>query len=123
MKDFSKPSYTILTNQNNVYVTLEGNMFNFKTNAGLFLSSSNFDGTETYYNLYENVKSVSANNSPFYAYPLSSFNVDSNNILRFKLPPRSKPEKIDFIFANDAGYRLASWGPRFTFIRVISSLS
>lgn len=122
MKDFSKPTYVVLTNRNNIWVRLEGDMFNFKTNAGLFLSSNNFDGTEKYYDLYSGVKSVSANNSPFYAYPLSGYYVDNNNILRFQLPPRTRQEKLDFIFANDAGYRLASWGPRFTYIQIVSSL-
>ena len=122
MKNYDIPSYVILTNQNNVWIKLEGDMFKFKTNAGLFLSSSSFDGSEQYYNLYTTVKNVCANNSPFYAYPLSSYEVDNNNIIRFKLPPRTRQEKLDFIFANDAGYRLASWGPRFTFIQVVSSL-
>lgn len=122
MKDSSIPSFVILTNQNNIWIKLEGDMFKFKTNAGLFLSSSSFDGLEQYYDLYSNVKGVSASNSPFYAYPLSSYEVDNNNVIRFKLPSRTKQEKLDFIFANDAGYRLASWGPRFTYIQVVSSL-
>jgi hypothetical protein len=122
MKDFSNPTFVVQTNRNDIWIKLEGDMFRFKTNAGLFLSSSSFDGTEQYFNFYSNIKSVSSSNSPFYAYPLSSYEVDSNNIIRFKLPPRTKQEKLDFIFANDAGYRLASWGPRFTYIQVVSSL-
>lgn len=122
MKDYSKPSFVVRTNQSNVYITLQGDMFKFKTNAGLFLSSSSFDGTEQYFDLYSGTKSVSSSNAPFYAYPLSSYEIDNNNIIRFQLPPRTKQEKLDFIFANDAGYRLASWGPRFTYIQIVSSL-
>jgi hypothetical protein len=101
-------------------ITLRGNMFNYRTSSGLFLSSNKFDGRESYYDLYSGVKSVSANNRPFSAYPVDEFNVYNNHTLSFKLSSFNKPQNIDIIFANPAGYNLASSGKKFTFIQIIS---
>lgn len=112
------PTFTVKTSVSGKIITLQGNMFNYKTNVGLFLSSNKFDGTEQYYNLYSGVKSVSANNLPFSAYPISDYTVWTNNTLQFTLPAYYHPQHLDIIFANDAGYTLASSSKRFSYIEI-----
>lgn len=99
---------------------MEGNMFDFSTGNGLYLSSNNFNGTQGYYDFYSKVKSVSAQNPPFSAYPIDQYTVFTNNTLSFKLSSFNTPQKLDIIYANDAGYRLASSGKRFSYIEIYS---
>lgn len=114
------PSFRVPVNTSNKRIVLEGNMFKYQTANGLFLSSNNFDGTEQYFDLYSTTKSVSANNPAFSAYPVDAFKVYTNNTLMFVLSAFSTPQKLDIIYANPAGYRLASSGKRFSYIEIIA---
>jgi len=115
------PVFTIYTGVSGRRITLQGDMFKYRTDVGLYLSSSSFDGSQKYYDLYSNVKSISSNNPPFSAYPLSNYDVNNNNILNFEMPARTRAEKLDIIYANPAGYIKASQMDGFTFIRVLTS--
>lgn len=117
------PSFKIKTNTKGKIIVLEGNMFNYSTGNGLYLSSNKFDGSQIYCDFYSSVKSVSAANPPFSAYPVRDFYVNTNNTLHFELSSFSAPQKIDIIYANQAGYRLASSGKRFTYIEIVSAYS
>lgn len=113
------PSFRIKTNTPNQRIVLEGNMFKYQTANGLYLSSNNFNGTQQLFNLYSSTKSVSAANPPFSAYPVNSYKVYTNNTLAFVLSSFSQPQKLDIIYANPAGYRLASSGKRFSYIEIV----
>lgn len=118
----SGPTFVIPVSTYGKTIFLRGNMFNFKTANGLYLSSNNFDGTQKYYDLYKNTKSVSANNMPFSAYPVDNYTVFTNNTLKFTLSAFKQPQKLDIIYANPAGYSLASNSKRFTYIEIISGV-
>jgi len=113
------PSFTIPVNTNDATIVLEGNMFKFQTANGLYLSSNKFNGSEKLFNLYSDTRSVSAANPPFSAYPVDYFNVYTNNTLAFTLSAFSYPQRLDIIYANPAGYRLASSGKRFSYIEIV----
>ena len=113
------PTFTVKTGTSGRLIVVEGNMFQYKTDAGLFLSSNKFDGTEQYYDLYSGTRSVSSQNPPFSAYPMSAYMAWTNNTLQFTLPTYYHPQHIDIIFANDAGYKLASDGARFSYIAIV----
>jgi len=116
------PSYRIKVNTPKIFY-MEGDMFNFSTGNGLYLSSNKFNGTEVYCDFYSKVKSVSAQNPPFSGYPVNSYSVYTNNTMSFVLSGFSQPQLIDVIYANDAGYRLASTSKRFSFIQIVSAYS
>ena len=116
----SEPSFRFKTGTPPRIFYLEGNMFNFSTGNGLYLSSNKFNGSEQYFDFYSGIKSVSAQNPPFSAYPINQYTVYDNNILSFTLSTFNVPQKLDIIYANDAGYRLASSGKRFSFIEIYS---
>jgi len=116
-------SIQIPINSTGRFISLEGDMFDYQTGNGLYLSSNKFDGTQGYYDFYSTVKSVSSQNPPFSAYPVSNYQIFTNNTLHFELSSFSQPQKLDIIFANSAGYRKASSGKRFTFIEIVSGNS
>ncbi|NBO98955.1 MAG: hypothetical protein EBU90_02335 [Proteobacteria bacterium] len=118
-----QPSFRIKTNTPGKIIVLEGDMFSFSTGNGLYLSSNKFDGSQQYCDFYSLIQSVSAGNPPFSAYPVKEFTVNTNNTLHFELSSFSSPQKIDIIYANEAGYRLASSGKRFTYIEIVSAYS
>lgn len=113
------PSFTIPVNTNDATIVLEGNMFKYQTANGLYLSSNKFNGSEKFFNLYSDTRSVSAANPPFSAYPVDYFNVYTNNTLAFTLSAFSYPQRLDIIYANPAGYNLASSGKRFSYIEIV----
>jgi len=113
------PSFTIPVSTNDATIVLEGNMFKYQTANGLYLSSNKFNGNEKLFDLYSNTRSVSAANPPFSAYPVDYFTVFTNNTLSFRLSAFSYPQRLDIIYANPAGYRLASAGKRFSCIEII----
>jgi hypothetical protein len=115
----SYPSFTVAVGTSGKQITVNGNMFNYKTDVGLYLSSNKFDGTQKYYNFFSSGRSVSAGNPPFSAYPMPIYTAFTNNTLTFTLPAFYTPQKLDIIFANDAGYALASSSKHFSYIEVI----
>lgn len=116
------PSFTVLIGTSGKAIFMDGDMFNFRTDNGLFLSSNVPTADTKEYNLYSSTMSVSAANPPFSAFPVHNFSVNTNNTLTFNLPAFYEPRKLDIIFANDAGYTLASSGKRFTYISIVSAL-
>lgn len=115
------PSYVVsVSASNEKIITLQGDMFNFQTANGLYLSSNKISSLVKYYNLYSTTRSVSANNPPFSAIPVENFTVHTNNIIVFNLPKFNEPQKLDIIYTNPAGYNLASRGKRFTYIEIVS---
>jgi len=104
-------------------ITVHGNMFNYQTDNGLYLSSNNFNGKQKYFDLYSMSRSVSANNKPFSAYPVDSFIVLSNNTLQFNLSAFNEPQILDIIYANPAGYNLLSRAKKTTIIKIISAFA
>ena len=117
------PSFRVPINTSNKRIVLEGNMFKYQTANGLYLSSNNFNGTQQRFDLYSTTRSVSAANPAFSAYPVDYFKVYTNNTLMFTLSSFSTPQKLDIIYANPAGYRLASSGKRFSYIEIVSTLT
>lgn len=100
-----------------------GDRFNYVTGNGLYLSSNSFDGTQGYYDFYSNTRSVSAQNPPFSAYAVNNYYAINDSSLVFTLSALSQPQKIEIIYANEAGYALASSAKKFEYINIISSLS
>jgi len=115
------PTFTIPVNTTGKIITLYGDMFKYQTANGLYLSSNKSFITQQSYDFYSNIKSVSANNPPFNAFPVTNFIVYNNNTLRFTLSAFKDPQKLDIIYANPAGYNLASRGKRFTYIEIVSA--
>jgi len=124
VKDYSKPSYTIQTrNLSATTVTIYGDMFQFKTLNGLYLSSSNLSMPSTAFDLYSNVKSISARYPTVYGFPVLEYDVlDAGNILQFKLPENLLVGNYDILYFNGAGYYKASQTSRFTYFTIISAL-
>lgn len=124
-KDFSKPSFSVLLeNLSSTLVTIYGDMFNYKTLNGLYLSSSNTNiDSLTTLNLYSNVKSISAKYPPITVFSVEKFDIVENYIIQFKLPENLLIGNYDILYLNDAGYYKASKSKRFTYFSVISSLS
>jgi hypothetical protein len=120
-KNFSKPSFTIYTGVSGKKITLRGDMFRYKTDVGLFLSSNSFDGSQNFYDFYSKIKSISALNPPFSGYPVTNYTVNTNNSITFEIPARTKAEKLDIIYANPAGYIKASQMGSFTYIQILTS--
>lgn len=114
--------FTVLTGTSGKIVVVDGNMFNYRTDNGLFLSSNVPTADAKLYDLYSGTRSVSAANPPFSAFPVNNFTVGTNNILQFALPAFYEPRKLDIIFANDAGYALASSDRTFSYISIVSAL-
>jgi len=105
------------------FIFLEGDMFNYKTENGLYLSSNKFNGSQGYYDFYSTTKSISSQNPPFSAYPVTNFTVFNNNTLQFELSGFNQPQQLDIIYANSAGYRKASTSKRFSYIQIVTAYS
>ncbi len=122
-KDWSKPSFSILMGTvSSVLVTIYGDMFNFKTLNGLYLSSSNtFIDTLTTLDLYSNVKSISAKYPPITVFPVTEYDIVENYILQFKITSDMLNGNYDIIYLNDAGYFKASSTKRFTYFTLSGS--
>lgn len=116
------PFFTVLVGTSGRRIVMDGNMFNYRTDNGLFLSSNIPTADTKLYDLYSGTASISAANPPFSAFPVNDFTVNTNNTLNFSLPAFYETRKIDIIFANEAGYTLASSGKRFTYISIVSAL-
>jgi len=116
------PSYTVAVGTSGKVIVMQGDMFKYRTENGLYLSSNVPTADTARFDFYSNVKSVSAANPPFSAFPVHNFRVGTTNILEFVLPAFYEPRKLDIIYANDAGYTLASSTKRFSYIDVVSAL-
>lgn len=113
------PNITVKVGTSGKQIYLYGDMFNYKTDAGLYLSSNKFDGKQKSYNFYTGIRSTSAGNPPFSAYPIFDYVTHTNNVMSFTLPTFYTPQKLEIIFANDAGYQKASEAKRFDYIEIV----
>jgi len=112
---------SILTGTSRDFIAY-GNWFEYQTGNGLYVSSNNFNGSQGYYDLFSNNRSTSAGNPPFSAYAVNKFQTVDRNTLTFTLSALDQPQKIDIIYANEAGYALASDSKRFDAIEIVKEL-
>lgn len=110
---------TITANTSGKEIFINGDMFKYSTGAGLYLSSNKFDGTQSFCNFYTNVRSTSGSNPPFSAYPVA-YKTYTNNTISFIVPAFFKPQLIDIIYCNEAGYVKSSDWKRNTYIEIVS---
>ncbi len=122
-KDYSKSTFNVyLSNLASTLVTIYGDMFQYTTLNGLYLSSSNTSiPSLTTLNLYSNIKSISGRYPAITVFPVKEYNVVENYILQFELPSDLPVGNYDIIYFNDAGYFKASSTKRFTYFTVNSS--
>lgn len=109
---------TISTNTSGKEIFIDGNMFNYSTGAGLYLSSNKFDNTQTFCNFYTNVRSTSGSNPPFSGYPVN-YKTYTNNTISFVVPTFYEPQLLDIIYCNEAGYTKSSDWKRNTYVEII----
>lgn len=98
-------------------VTLYGDMFQFYTDKGLYLSGNSPLFSGNYYDFYSNIKSLSANFKPFYGIPIEYTLINENEVM-FSLPVNTPIGDYDVVFCNPAGYAIASWTRNFNKIVV-----
>lgn len=110
---------TITVNTSGKEIYVNGNMFKYKTAAGLYLSSNKFDNTQDNCDFYSAARSTSGSNPPFSGYPVA-YKAYTNNTISFVVPPFSQPQKLDIIYCNDAGYVKSSDWKRLTYIQIVS---
>ena len=117
-----EPTLTIVQGSSAAIFTFQGDMFDYITGNGLYLSANVINPILSSYNFYSNIKSISAKFPAFTGYPITNYEILNNNILRFRMPSVYLGNcKIDFVFANEAGYGLASQSSRFTYVQMIST--
>lgn len=117
-----EPTITIIQGSSAAIFSFQGDMFNYKTENGLYLSANVTNSILSSFNFYSNTKSISAKFPAFKGYPITSYEVLNNNIIRFRMPSVYFGTcKIDFVFANEAGYALASQSSRFTYVQMLSA--
>lgn len=116
------PLFTIRTsNLSSTIVTIRGDMLQYKTLNGLYLSSTNTAMSSVELNLYTGIKSISAKYPKISAFPVNNFDLIGDNIIQFTLPANLKSGNYDIIYMNGAGYYKASDSNKFTYFTVITS--
>ena len=123
IKDYSKSTFNVyLSNLASTLVTIYGDMFQYTTLNGLYLSSSNTSiPSLTTLNLYSKIKSISGRYPAITVFPVKDYNVVENYILQFELPSDLPVGNYDIIYFNDAGYFKASSTKRFTYFTIMTS--
>jgi hypothetical protein len=124
VKDFSKPSFRIAKrNLSSTIVTIYGDMFNYKTLNGLYLSSNNPEVSSYDLNLYTKIKSISGRYPSVSVFPILNYDIiDGGTILQFRLPENLLIGNYDILYFNDAGYYKASNTKRFTYFQVVTGV-
>lgn len=113
-----EPMITILQGSSSTIFTFQGDMFDYKTQNGLYLSANVQNSLLSTFDFYSNTKSISAKFPAFKGYPIENYEVLNNNTLKFRMPSIYLGIcKIDFIFANNAGYTLASSSKKFSYVQ------
>ena len=122
IKDYSKSSFNAFINSlSSVKIEIYGDMFNYKTLNGLYLSSSNTEIPNlTTLNIFSEVESVSSRYPAITVLPVEKYTVKENYILEFYLPNNLLIGNYDIIYINEAGYFKASDSKRFTYFRILS---
>lgn len=120
-KDYSKASFSVSKeNLSSTLVTIYGDMFQYTTLNGLYLSSSNLSMSSIILDIYTKVKSISGRYPAISAFPVEEYDIAENYILKFKLPNNLLEGNYDIVYFNDAGYFKASNTDRFTYFNVIA---
>ncbi len=88
-------------------VTLYGDMFQYYTDRGLYLSGNSPTFSGNYYDFYSKIRSLSANFKPFIGHPID-YTVINENEIQFILPEGIPIGDYDVVFCNPAGYAKAS---------------
>ena len=123
MKDYSKPTFTLNTqNLSSALVTIHGDMFQYVTLNGLYLSSSNTSISSVELDLYTHIKSISARYPAVNVFPVQEYDVlEGGTVLQFRMPENLPKGNYDILYFNGAGYEKASKNKKFTYFRVLSS--
>jgi hypothetical protein len=109
-------------NLSSTYITIYGDMFQYKTLNGLYLSGNNPSISSIELNLYTNIKSISSRYPAVSVFPVENFNIIAENfstILQFMLPSNLPIGNYDILYFNNAGYYKASQTSRFTYFKVL----
>jgi len=139
VEEFYKKNYTIKTdksidpyepsfrvtihNLSGTNVTIRGDMFQFTTLNGLYLSSNNPSMSSIELDLYTEIKSISARYPSVYGFPVYEYDVlDNGMLLQFRLPENLLAGNYDILYFNGAGYAKASNTKRFTFFQIVSGI-
>ena len=115
--------FTVLTGVSGRKFSITGTMLKYKTSNGLYLSSNKPSFPTTYYDFYSKIKHLSASNPGFSAIPITEYKIINDNTLNFTLTSFRTVQKINIIYANPAGYALATDSKFFSYIHVISATS
>ena len=123
VKDYSKPTFTLNTqNLSSAIVTIHGDMFQYVTLNGLYLSSSNTTIPTSSLNLYSHIKSISARYPAVNVFPVQEYDVlEGGTVLQFRMPQNLPKGNYDILYFNGAGYEKASKNKKFTYFSVLSS--
>jgi len=115
-----EPTITITQGSSAAVFTFQGDMFVYTAGNGLYLSANVTSPLLSSFDLYSNTSSISSKFPPFTAYPIEEYEIINNNLLKFRMPSLYLGAcKIDFIFANEAGYAKASDSSRFSYVQVV----
>lgn len=98
-------------------ITLYGDMFQYYTDKGLYLSGNSLAFSGNYYDFYSKVRSVSANFKSFIGLPVE-YSLINENEIQFILPIDLPLGDYDVIFCNPAGYSKASSSRNFDKITI-----
>lgn len=122
MKDYSKPTFKLDTqNLSSAIVTIYGDMFQYVTLNGLYLSSSNTTIPTSSLNLYSHIKSISGRYPAVDVFPVYEYDVlNGGTILQFKMPDNLPKGNYDILYFNGAGYKKASDIKKFTYFSISS---
>lgn len=122
MKDYSKPTFKLDTqNLSSTLVTIHGDMFQYVTLNGLYLSSSNTTIPTSSLNLYSHIKSISGRYPAVDVFPVYDYDVlNGGTVLQFKMPDNLPSGNYDILYFNGAGYKKASDIKRFTYFSISS---
>jgi hypothetical protein len=122
VKDYSKPTFKLDTqNLSSAIVTIHGDMFQYVTLNGLYLSSSNTTIPTSSLNLYSHIKSISGRYPAVDVFPVYEYDVlNGGTVLQFKMPDNLPKGNYDILYFNGAGYKKASDIKRFTYFTISS---
>lgn len=101
------PDYT-----NKTTIIVQGDMLQYYTGNGLYLSGNSPLLSTNEYDFYSQVKSISANFPPFRGIPVKYTPINATEI-QFLMPANLPLGAYDIIFCNPAGYVIGSQTKRF----------
>jgi len=115
-----EPTITITQGSSAATFTFQGDMFSYTAGNGLYLSANVTNPILSSFDFYSNTSSISSKFPAFTGYPIEDYEILNNNVLKFRMPSLYLGTcKIDFIFANEAGYAKASDSSRFSYVQMV----